>query len=142
MVWTSKEETDRSIFVIVSQYIPSNLCLQFAEDLLSYIIRCESFSTYPRTYDLLHAWMILSETEDRGCSIEDLLIEMDRMLRPEGVVIIRDNPHIINSVRKLLTALKWDGWSSEVEPRTDALSLNEEKVLITRKKLWKEKFTI
>ena len=86
--------------------------------------------------------MILSETEERGCSIEDLLIEMDRMLRPEGVVIIRDKPHIINSVRKFLTALKWDGWSSEVEPRTDALSLNEEKVLITRKKLWKEKFTI
>ncbi|KAJ8544976.1 hypothetical protein K7X08_017559 [Anisodus acutangulus] len=103
---------------------------------------CESFSTYPRTYDLLHAWMILSEIEDRGCSIEDLLIEMDRMLRPEGFIIIRDKPHIINTVRKFLTALKWDGWSSEVEPQTDALSLSEERILIARKKLWLEKSTI
>lgn len=103
---------------------------------------CESFSTYPRTYDLLHAWMILSETENRGCSIEDLLIEMDRILRPEGFIIIRDKPHVVNFVRKFLTALKWDGWSSEVEPRTDALSLGEERILIARKKLWSENLTI
>lgn len=61
---------------------------------------------------------------------------MDRMLRPEGFVIIRDRVSLINYVRKFLTALKWDGWISEVEPRTDALSLKEERVLITRKKLW------
>ncbi|KAK1369726.1 Methyltransferase [Heracleum sosnowskyi] len=57
---------------------------------------CESFSTYPRTYDLLHAWTVLSEVEDDGCRTEDLLIEMDRILRPDGFVIIRDNPSVIN----------------------------------------------
>ncbi|KAK1295554.1 putative methyltransferase PMT9 [Acorus calamus] len=94
---------------------------------------CESFSTYPRTYDLLHAWSIFSEVDKLGCSIEDLLIEMDRMLRPLGFVIIRDKPLVINYVRKLLTALSWDGWSSEVEPQSDALSSGEERVLIARK---------
>lgn len=99
---------------------------------------CESFSTYPRTYDLLHAWKVFSEIEERGCSFEDLLIEMDRMLRPEGFVIIRDKFSIINYIRKFITALKWDGWLSEVEPRIDALSSSEERVLIAKKKLWDE----
>lgn len=100
--------------------------------------RCESFSTYPRTYDLLHAWRVFSDIEARGCSSEDLLIEMDRMLRPDGYVIIRDKSSVINHVTKFLTALRWDGWSVEVEPRTDALSLSEERVLIAKKKMWED----
>ncbi|KAM6549719.1 hypothetical protein CsatB_021395 [Cannabis sativa] len=99
---------------------------------------CESFSTYPRTYDLLHAWAVFSEISERGCSMEDLLIEMDRILRPNGFVIIRDKTSIINYIRKFVTALRWDGWISEVEPRIDALSSSEERVLIARKKLWDE----
>lgn len=100
--------------------------------------RCEAFSTYPRTYDLLHAWEVFSEIEERGCSLEDLLIEMDRMLRPEGFVIIRDKPTVINYIRKFVAALRWDGWMSEVEPRSDALSSSEERVLIAKKKLWND----
>lgn len=97
---------------------------------------CESFSTYPRTYDLLHAWLVFSDIDERGCSIEDLLIEMDRMLRPEGFVIIRDKPSIIDYIRNYLASLKWDGWSSTLEPSSDALSRTEERVLIARKSLW------
>ncbi|VFQ96857.1 unnamed protein product [Cuscuta campestris] len=97
---------------------------------------CESFSTYPRTFDLIHAYVAFSEVESRGCSGEDLLIEMDRMLRPEGFVIIRDRPGVINHIRTFLTALHWDGLVSEVEPRRDALSLAEERVLIAKKKMW------
>ncbi|WCJ21191.1 S-adenosyl-L-methionine-dependent methyltransferases superfamily protein [Euphorbia peplus] len=97
---------------------------------------CEAFSTYPRTYDLLHAWEVFSEIKDRGCSMEDLLIEMDRILRPQGFVIIRDKPSIINYIHKLAPALKWDQWVIEVEPSNDALSSIEERVLIIRKKLW------
>lgn len=87
---------------------------------------------------MLHAWSAFSEIEERGCSWEDLLIEMDRILRPEGFVIIRDKPAVINHVHKFLASLKWDGWSSEVEPSTDALSTGEERVLIARKNLWDE----
>nr|GMC62071.1 probable methyltransferase PMT9 isoform X1 [Ipomoea batatas]GME06975.1 probable methyltransferase PMT9 isoform X1 [Ipomoea batatas] len=98
---------------------------------------CESFSTYPRTFDLLHAYVVFSDIESHGCSTEDLLIEMDRMLRPEGFVIIRDTLPVVNHIRKFLKALQWDGWVSEVEPRGDALSLTvEERVLIAKKKMW------
>ncbi|GKV07826.1 hypothetical protein SLEP1_g19539 [Rubroshorea leprosula] len=98
---------------------------------------CEAFSTYPRTYDLLHAWMVFSEIEERGCSAEDLLIEMDRILRPHGIVIIRDKASIVQYIEKLLIALRWDLFIAQVEPRNDALSAGEEGVLVVRKKLWK-----
>lgn len=66
---------------------------------------------------------------------------MDRILRPYGFVIIRDKPSVINHIRKFVSALSWDGWLLEVEPRTDALSLREERVLIARKKMWDEEVT-
>ncbi|KAL8231618.1 hypothetical protein R6Q57_001396 [Mikania cordata] len=97
---------------------------------------CESFSTYPRTYDLLHAWLVFSEIEDHDCSVEDLLIEMDRMLRPEGFVIIRDKSTVVDHIRKFLAALRWDRYSLEIEPKTDPLSYNDERVIIARKQLW------
>lgn len=82
--------------------------------------------------------MVISEIEQRGCSIEDLLIEMDRMLRPQGFVIIRDIPSVIKYVRKYLTPLLWDDWVVEFNPKVDSLSTIEERVLIIRKKLWQD----
>ena len=83
---------------------------------------------------------MFSEIEDCGCSAEDLLIEMDRILRPDGFIIIRDRHSVITYIQKFITALQWDGWLSEVEPRTDALFSGEERVLIARKKLWTDGF--
>ncbi|KAJ6773709.1 SAM-DEPENDENT METHYLTRANSFERASE [Salix purpurea] len=54
-------------------------------NLLSPKIQCESYSIYPRTYDLLHAWTVFSDILKKDCSAEDLLIEMDRILRPTGL---------------------------------------------------------
>lgn len=62
---------------------------------------------------------------------------MDRILRPDGFVIVRDKSSIINHIQKFLIALRWDGWSVEVEPRVDVLSTTDERVLIARKK-WEE----
>lgn len=45
--------------------------------------RCEAFPTYPRTYDLLHGVGLLSQQFKTGCSLSNLLLEMDRILRPE-----------------------------------------------------------
>ncbi|KAG7574724.1 Cyclin-like superfamily [Arabidopsis suecica] len=56
---------------------------------LPYPSRCEAFSTYPRTYDLIHANGVFSLYLDK-CDIVDILLEMQRILRPEGAVIIRD----------------------------------------------------
>ncbi|GJQ92271.1 40S ribosomal protein S9-2 [Tanacetum coccineum] len=56
--------------------------------------RCESFSMYPRMYDLIHANSLFSLYSDR-CNFEDILLEMDRILRPEGAVILRDDVDVL-----------------------------------------------
>lgn len=98
---------------------------------------CEGFSTYPRTFDLLHAWTIFTDVDNLGCSMEDLLLEMDRILRPMGVVIIRDKSSVVEQVRKFLTALHWDAWSKVVKAETDGISTDDEKILFARKQLLK-----
>ncbi|KAG0590062.1 hypothetical protein M758_1G067100 [Ceratodon purpureus] len=97
---------------------------------------CEAFSTYPRTYDLLHAWSVFSDIEKENCSIEDLLLEMDRILRPMGIVIIRDKADMVDRVSKYLTALRWSSWHQVVEADKDGLSDGDEKILFARKELW------
>ena len=47
------------------------------------ILRCEPFPTYPRTYDMLHANGLVSHLTSERCSMIDLFLEMDRILRPE-----------------------------------------------------------
>ncbi|KAI9088908.1 hypothetical protein K1719_029187 [Acacia pycnantha] len=68
---------------------------------------CEGFSTYPRTYDLVHAQGLFSLYQDK-CSMEDILLEMDRILRPEGAVIIRDEADVVNKVRKIVRGMRWE----------------------------------
>ncbi|RZC72895.1 hypothetical protein C5167_048372 [Papaver somniferum] len=50
---------------------------------------CEAMSSYPRTYDFIHADSVLTLYKNR-CEMEDILLEMDRTLMPEGGVIFRD----------------------------------------------------
>lgn len=47
------------------------------------IFRCEPFPTYPRTYDMLHAYGLISHLSSERCSMVELFLEMDRILRPE-----------------------------------------------------------
>ncbi|XP_042387885.1 probable methyltransferase PMT3 isoform X1 [Zingiber officinale] len=97
---------------------------------------CEAFSTYPRTYDLLHAWAIFSDIEKKGCSAQDLLLEMDRILRPTGFVIVRDRQPIIRFIQKHLTAMHWEQVAAaDAEPDLDSGEAAE-KVLVIQKKLW------
>ncbi|KAL6186769.1 hypothetical protein ACLB2K_042888 [Fragaria x ananassa] len=60
---------------------------------------CEPFPTYPRTYDLLHANGLLSLLSSERCSMMDLFLEMDRILRPEGWVVLSDKVGAIEMVR-------------------------------------------
>lgn len=93
--------------------------------------RCEAFSTYPRTYDLLHAWTIFSEIIEKGCSPEDLLIEMDRILRPKGFIIVHDKRSVVEFIKNYLPALHWEGVAiSDAEQGEDDL------VFIIQKKMW------
>ncbi|XP_059641767.1 probable methyltransferase PMT14 [Cornus florida] len=68
---------------------------------------CEGFSTYPRTYDLIHASGVFSLYENK-CKFEDILLEMDRILRPEGSVIFRDGVDVLNKVKKIAGGMRWD----------------------------------
>ncbi|KAM7256809.1 hypothetical protein ACFE04_012550 [Oxalis oulophora] len=96
---------------------------------------CEAFSTYPRTYDLLHAWTVFSDVTRKGCSIEDLLLEVDRILRPSGFVIIRDKQPVVESVKKYLSAMHWEAVAT-ADSTSDSEIDSDEIVLIIQKKLW------
>ncbi|KAM7514562.1 hypothetical protein LguiA_004145 [Lonicera macranthoides] len=94
---------------------------------------CEAFPTYPRTYDMVHGEGLLSlETgQQRRCSILDIFSEIDRLLRPEGWVILRDTATLIESARALATRLKWDARVVEIESNGD------DRLLICQKPLFK-----
>ncbi|XP_039844800.1 probable methyltransferase PMT24 [Panicum virgatum] len=68
---------------------------------------CESFSTYPRTYDLLHADHLFSKIKER-CAVLPVVVEVDRIVRPGGGIIVRDEAGAVGEVEKLLRSLHWD----------------------------------
>ncbi|CAN1130408.1 Probable methyltransferase PMT24 [Linum perenne] len=68
---------------------------------------CQSFNTYPRTFDLLHADHLLSIVKKR-CNIVGVFAEIDRILRPEGKLIVRDNVETITEVENMARSLHWD----------------------------------
>ncbi|XP_020593818.1 probable methyltransferase PMT11 isoform X1 [Phalaenopsis equestris] len=67
---------------------------------------CEPFDTYPRTYDLLHAYGLFSR-EQKRCNITTILLEMDRILRPGGRAYIRDFKYIIDEIQAITLAMGW-----------------------------------
>ncbi|CAH9096916.1 unnamed protein product [Cuscuta europaea] len=98
---------------------------------------CEPFSTYPRSYDLIHVAAIQSLIKDptsgkSRCNLVDLIVEIDRMLRPEGTVLIRDSPRVIGRIERIAQAVRWTTSSHEDEPG----SHGSEKILVATKKLW------
>ncbi|KAK3230543.1 hypothetical protein Dsin_002424 [Dipteronia sinensis] len=67
---------------------------------------CEPFDTYPRTYDLLHAAGLFS-IEQKRCNISSIMLEMDRMLRLDGHVYIRDSVSIMSELQEIASAMGW-----------------------------------
>ncbi|KAL2510124.1 putative methyltransferase PMT2 [Forsythia ovata] len=92
---------------------------------------CEAFSTYPRTYDLIHANGVFSLYKDK-CNFEDILLEMDRILRPEGAVILRDEVDVLVKVKKMIAGMRWD---SKLMDHEDG-PLVPEKILVAVKQYW------
>ncbi|CAM8973459.1 unnamed protein product [Rhodiola kirilowii] len=92
---------------------------------------CEAMSTYPRTYDLIHADSIFNLNYGR-CEMDDILLEMDRILRPEGSVIFRDDVDVIRTFRDLLESLNGTArlWIMNDGP------LVREKLLFAVKRYW------
>ncbi|KAG8646462.1 probable methyltransferase PMT7 [Manihot esculenta] len=95
---------------------------------------CEPFSTYPRTYDLLHANHLFSHYRHHleGCLLEDVMLEMDRIIRPQGFIIIRDDEAVTSRIRDLAPKFLWEVKSHSLENKEQKL----ETVLICKKKFW------
>jgi SAM-dependent methyltransferase len=92
---------------------------------------CEAMSTYPRTYDLIHADSLFTLYENK-CAFEDILLEMDRILRPEGSVIVRDDVDMVVKIKKIADILNWD---SQIIDHEDG-PLHREKLLFAVKTYW------
>ncbi|KAK7317940.1 hypothetical protein RJT34_02583 [Clitoria ternatea] len=80
---------------------------------------CEPFPTYPRTYDMLHAYGLLSQLSSEKCSMTDLFLEMDRILRPEGWVILSDTIGAIETARAVATHVRWDARIIDLQNGSD-----------------------
>ncbi|XP_047977940.1 probable methyltransferase PMT10 [Salvia hispanica] len=67
---------------------------------------CEPFDTYPRTYDLLNAAGLFS-VEQKRCNVRNIMLEMDRILRPDGRAYIRDTTAVIYELREIAETMGW-----------------------------------
>lgn len=129
---------DKDVWVmnVVPEDGPNTLKLIYDRGLIGSVHSwCEAYSTYPRTYDLLHAWTVFSDIEKKECSAEDLLLEMDRILRPTGFIIIRDKQSVVDFVKKYLTALHWEA-VAVADSSIDSDQDGDDVVFIIQKKIW------
>lgn len=67
---------------------------------------CEPFDTYPRTYDLLNAGGLFS-VERKRCNVSTIMLEMNRILRPDGRAYIRDSVNVIDELKDIADAMGW-----------------------------------
>ncbi|CAK9173517.1 unnamed protein product [Ilex paraguariensis] len=86
---------------------PDTLSVIFDRGLIGiYHDWCESFNTYPRTYDLLHSSFLIRNLIQR-CDIKDVAVEMDRILRPGGILLLQDTKEMINKLSPILRSIHW-----------------------------------
>ncbi|TVT97025.1 hypothetical protein EJB05_57735, partial [Eragrostis curvula] len=89
---------------------------------------CESFSTYPRSYDLLHADELFSKLKPR-CKVLPVIVEVDRILRPNGKFIVRDDKETVDEVQRVVRSLQWEVRMT--------VSKNNQALLCARKTTWR-----
>ena len=62
-----------------------------------------------------------------------VLLEMDRILRPEGYVIVRDAPNFIDDVSTLGEAMRWKCKKHATEKADNSA----EQILVCQKTFWR-----
>ncbi|KAK4788454.1 hypothetical protein SAY86_019773 [Trapa natans] len=60
-----------------------------------------------------------------------VLLEMDRILRPDGYTIIRETSYFIDAIASIAKGMRWGCRKEDTE-----YSVEKEKMLICQKKLW------
>ncbi|URD96721.1 hypothetical protein MUK42_30359 [Musa troglodytarum] len=116
---------------VVSSYGPNSLGVVYDRGLIgTYHDWCEPFSTYPRTYDLLHLDGLFT-AESHRCEMKYVLLEMDRILRPNAYAIIRESYYFIDAIATITQGMRWDCEKQDTE-----YIVSKEKLLVCQKKLW------
>ncbi|KAH6796249.1 hypothetical protein C2S51_037235 [Perilla frutescens var. frutescens] len=117
--------SDQNVWVmnVVPVHAPDTLPIIFERGLFGvYHDWCESFGSYPRSYDLLHADHLFSRLKNRCKQAIVIVVEMDRLLRPGGWAIIRDKVEILNPLEQILRSLHWEIRMSFAQDREGILS--------------------
>ncbi|XP_038904647.1 probable methyltransferase PMT28 isoform X1 [Benincasa hispida] len=115
---------------VIPVHAPDTLPIIFERGLVGiYHDWCESFGTYPRSYDLLHADHLFSRLKNRCKEPVAIVVEMDRILRPGGWAIIREKLAIMNPLEEILKSLQWEIRMS--------YSHGDEGILCAQKTLWR-----
>lgn len=115
---------------VVPMHAPDTLPIIFERGLVGvYHDWCESFGTYPRSYDLLHADHLFSRLKNRCKQPVGIVVEMDRLLRPNGWAIIRDKVEILDPLEGIFRSLHWE----------ICMTYNQDKegIMCVRKTLWR-----
>ncbi|AES95570.1 putative sterol 24-C-methyltransferase [Medicago truncatula] len=116
---------------VVSSYGPNTLPVVFDRGLIgTFHDWCEAFSTYPRTYDLLHADGFFT-AESHRCEMKYVMLEMDRILRPGGHAIIRESSYFADAIATMAKGMRWICHKENTE-----FGVEKEKILVCQKKLW------
>jgi Fe-S-cluster formation regulator IscX/YfhJ len=66
------------------------------------------------------------------CDIVDILLEMDRILRPEGAVLMRDEVDVLTKVMGTTQGMRWECRLADHEDGP----FNSEKILVCVKTYW------
>ncbi|CAI9284179.1 unnamed protein product [Lactuca saligna] len=123
-------EHDVWVMNVVPVYAFDTLPIIFERGLVGiYHDWCESFATYPRSYDLLHADHLFSRLKNRCRQTVSIVVEMDRVLRPGGWAIIRDKAQILKSLEKIYKSLHWEIRMTFVQEK--------EGILCVQKTMWR-----
>ncbi|XP_076954543.1 putative pectin methyltransferase QUA3 [Bidens hawaiensis] len=123
---------------VVADRKPSTIGVIYDRGLIGvYHDWCEPFSSYPRTYDFIHVVGIESLIKDPAtgknrCNIVDVMVEIDRLLRPEGTVLVRDSPEFIAKVDRISSSLRWKSTIHNKEPE----SQGRDRILVATKTYW------
>ncbi|ONK71570.1 uncharacterized protein A4U43_C04F10050 [Asparagus officinalis] len=121
---------------VVSSYGSNSLGAIYDRGLIgTYHDWCEPFSTYPRTYDLLHLDGLFT-AESHRCEMKYVLLEMDRILRPSGYVMIRESDYFIDAIATIAKGMRWSCEKHDTE-----YNVEKEKLLVCQKKLWYSKLS-
>lgn len=124
--------SDQKVWVmnVVPVHAPDTLPIIFERGLIGvYHDWCESFGSYPRSYDLLHADHLFSRLKNSCRQAIVIVVEMDRLLRPGGWAILRDKVEILNPIEDILRSLHWEIRMTFAQ--------NKEGILCAQKTIWR-----